>query len=248
MADTKLSALGAATITDTDEMYFNDGGTSAKGTVAALRTQIVSDLLNGLGSATLDDTDTFFVSEGGTAAEATIAELRTALGGVGFIPLDITAAREIASDVTQNLAAHGGLLALDSTPKLERTSGATDGSLRLNWVFTDVTQIQFPPVPMPPDLDETVDITVHLFAEMSAGNDTPTFDVEVYDGIGDTEMGGVTGALADAVAEVSVTIANADISGAPNGFLTISLIPGAHGTDGIYLYTAWIEYTKKLPV
>ena len=34
--------------------------------------------------------------------------------------------REIASDDTQNLAAHGGLLASDSAPNLARVNGATD--------------------------------------------------------------------------------------------------------------------------
>ena len=79
MADTKISALPAATLSDSDEGHINDGGTSKK---------------------------------------YTIAELRTAIGGVGFIPLDITSLREIASNDTQNLAAHGGILAQDSVPIL----------------------------------------------------------------------------------------------------------------------------------
>ncbi len=75
---------------------------------------------------------------------------------------------------------------------------------------------------------------------------SPTIDVQVWDGIGDVEMGGVTGALADAITEVTVTIANANISGNPTGFFNIQLVPGTHATDGIYLYSAWIEYTRKL--
>ncbi len=204
--------------------------------------------LSALGSATLTEADEIYVNDGGTSKKATIAELRTALGGVGFIMLDITSLREIASDLIQNLAAHGGILASDSVPKLERTSGASDGSLRVHWALGEVDQVQFPAIPMPPDLDETVDVTIHLVAEMAGATDTPVINVEVYDGVGDTEMGGNTGALADAITEVTVTIANADISGNPTGFFNISLIPAAHGTDAIYLYAAWIEYTKKLPV
>ena len=209
MADTKVSALASATLTDADELYINDGGTSKK---------------------------------------CTIAELRTALGGVGRIVLDITALREIASDDTQNLAAHGGILAQDSVPILERSDNATDKSLRVSWIASGVEEVQFPPVPMPPDLDETVDITIHIVAEMSGATDTPTIDIQVWDGVGDTEMGGVTSALADALAEETVTISNANISGGPTGFLNIGLVPGAHTTDALYLYAAWIEYTKKLPV
>ncbi|KKL70301.1 hypothetical protein LCGC14_2106300 [marine sediment metagenome] len=204
--------------------------------------------ISALASAALSDSDEGVVNDGGTSKKFTVAELRTALGGVGFIPLDITSLREIASNDTQNLAAHGGILAQDSVPILERTSDATDKSLRVHWVSNGVEEVQFPPVPMPPDLDETADLTVHLVAEMSGVADTPTIDIQVWDGVGDTEMGGASSALADAIGEVTVTIANANVSGNPTGFLNIGLVPGAHGTDAIYLYAAWIEYTKKLPV
>jgi len=59
-------------------------------------------------------------------------------------------------------------------------------------------------------------------------------------------MGGATAALADAISELTVTIANANISGNPTGFFNIQLVPGAHGTDAIYLYSAWMEYSRKL--
>lgn len=211
MADTKLSALGAATITDADELYFNDGGTSAKGTVAALR---------------------------------------TALGGVGYLPMDITSMREIASNDIQNLAAVGGILASDSAPALLRLNGATDKALAVTWATGNLDEAQFPPIPMPADLDETSDITIHLLVKMSGGADTSTnFDVQVFDGIGDTEMGGSAGNFTSSLVEYVVTILAANISGNPTGFLNISLVPsGAHGTDTIQLVGAWGEYTKKLPV
>ena len=213
MADTKLSALGAATLTEADELYINDGGSSKK---------------------------------------ATVAELRTALCPKGFIPLDITVLREIISDdigVTA-ITPEGGYLSSDSTPALQRQNGATDKALKVDWPQTDVTEVQFPPVVMPPDLDDTVDITIHLLARMDAGTDTTTsFDVQVFDGIGDTEMGGLaTPDMTSTLAELTVTIANADISGNPTGVLNISLVPEAHGTDDIELFGAWIEYTRKLPV
>ncbi len=211
MADTKLSALGSATLTDADEVYVNDGGTSAK---------------------------------------ATIAELRTVLGGVGFIPLDITQLRTLVTDgvVIAATAAGGGALALDTVPILERTSTTTDKSLRVVWALGVVDEVFFPPVPMPPDLDETADVTVHLVAEMSGATDTPTIDIQAWDGVGDSEMGGASDALADAITEVSTTLLAANISGHPTGFLNLQLVPATHGTDAIWLYAAWIEYTKKLPV
>lgn len=168
----------------------------------------------------------------------------------GFIPLDITSLREMFTNdigVAAVGAAQGsgGILAKDTTPILERVSTTTDKALRVKWAAANVDEVQFPAVPMPPDLDETGSVTVHLLAKMGGATDTPTIDVQAFDGIGDTEMGGTTAALSSTLAELSVTLAAADISGHPLGFLNISLVPGAHGTDTLELYAAWIEYTRK---
>ncbi len=165
----------------------------------------------------------------------------------GHIPLDITAMREIASNDVQALTNHGGLLASDSTPSLSRVNGATDKALQVVWAAGSTAEAQFPPVSMPEDLDETSDISVHLLARMSGATDTPTIDVQAFDGIGDTEMGGATGALSDSLAEVSATLSAADISGHPTGVLNIALVPGGHATDAVELYAAWVEFTRKNP-
>jgi hypothetical protein len=178
----------------------------------------------------------------GSILGITYAQLRTDVL-LGFIPLDIASAREIASNDIQNLAAHGGILCLDSTPKLKRVNAATDKALRLEWAASDVTEIQFPPVVMPRDLNPAVDITFHILGNMSGSTDTPTIDVQFYDKVGDTEMGGVSSAFGSSLAEETGTIANANISGAPLGFFNITMIPGAHGTDVLYVYSAWIEYS-----
>lgn len=201
--------------------------------------------LSALPSATLTDGDELYVNDGGTSTKATVAELRTSLGGVGFIPLDITSLREIATNDIDTTANHGGNLNVDSSPKLKRVNTSTDKALKIEWIAGNVDEVQFPTVPMPPDFDETADATIHLVAKMSSTTDTPTIDVQVFDGIGDTEMGGATAALSGTLAELTVTIANANITGNPLGFFNISLVPGAHGTDLIELYSAWIEYTRK---
>ena len=207
MADAKLSALGTGTPTDADHVYINDGGTSAKVTLAALRTFIV---------------------------------------GKGKLSLDLMSLREIASDEIPNEASvHGGILTSDSTPSLKRVSTSTDKALKVEWVGGNVDEVQFPPVFMPPDFNSSIDATVHLLAKMDAGGDTPTIDIQVFDGIGDTEMGGATAALSSSLAELSVTLANANLSGHPLGFLNISLVPGTHATQLVELYAAWIEYTRK---
>lgn len=184
------------------------------------------------------------VNSGDIATGAvTAAKLSTTLK-TGFIPLDITSMREISSNAIQNLAAHGGILAADSTPILQRVNGATDKAIRVLWEAGNSAEAQFAPVPKPPDLDASSDLTIHLLCAMEAANDTPAIDAQVFDGIGDTEMGGSVGAITGtSITEYSVTIANANIAAAP-GFLNISLVPGAHTTDDLYMYAAWIEYTR----
>ncbi len=213
MVDTKVSAMGSATLTEADEIYTNDGGTSKK---------------------------------------ATIAELRQALFPKGFIRLDISSLREIglatANDIG-TLANNGGLLSSDSTPAFKRLNLATDKSLMVEWPTSDVTEVQFPPVPMPPDLDETADLTAHLLIRMSGSTDAAvTIDIQAWDGIGDTEMGSVTGVITSTLAEHSITITAANVSGHPTGVLNINLIPGGtlHTVDTIQLMGAWIEYKTKL--
>lgn len=166
-------------------------------------------------------------------------------GAAGKLDLSLGTLREIATNDIDTLANHGGILTSDSSPTYARVNGATDKALRVNWVATNVDEVQFPPVFMPPDLDETQDLTIHLLARMSGGTDTPTIDVQVFDGIGDTEMGSATAALSGTLAELTVTVSAANISGHPTGFLNVSLVPGAHGTDALELYAAWIEYPLK---
>lgn len=174
----------------------------------------------------------------------TAAKLDATLA-TGYIPLDITSLREIASNDIQALAAHGGLLASDSDPSLARVNGATDKALRVVWdTAADTDEVAFPPVPLPPDFDTGTDFTIHLLAAMSDANDTPTIDVQVFNGVGDTEMGGATGAVTGTtIAEYTVTIANANIAALP-GFINVALVPGAHTNDALYLYAAWIEYAR----
>lgn len=185
------------------------------------------------------------VATGDIASGAvTAAKLSTTLK-TGTIQLDITSLREIASNDIQALAAHGGLLASDSDPSLARVNGATDKALRVIWdTANDTDEVQFAPVAKPADLDASSDLTIHLWAAMAGATDTPTIDVQVYDGTGDTEMGGATGAITGTTpAEYTVTIANANVAAAP-GMLNIALVPGAHTNDALYLYAAWIEYTR----
>jgi hypothetical protein len=170
-----------------------------------------------------------------------------------FIPLDITTMRIVATNAIQNLAAHGGILASDSTPTLTRVNGATDRALRVTWAATVVNETQFKPTPWPPDLNADADVIVHLMMARNGTADNCLIDVLAYEnGAGawgaDAEFGDKTAALTSAanlVVEATVTLGAGNIAGHP-GMLNLSLLPDAHGTDAIYLYAAWIEYTRAL--
>jgi hypothetical protein len=163
----------------------------------------------------------------------------------GKIGLNLGSLREIVTNDTDTSANHGGILTNDSTPTYARINGATDKALRVSWVAGNTDEVQFPPLFMPQDLDETQDLTIHALARMSGATDTPTIDIQVFDGIGDTEMGGATAALSNTLAELTVTILAADIGGNPTGFLNIAIVPGAHATDALEFYAAWVEYARK---
>lgn len=130
-------------------------------------------------------------------------------------------------------------------PFLQRVNGATDRAMRLAWPVSDVTLLQLlGGVPKPPDFSAAADITIHFMAKMAGATDTPTLGIGTWDGEGDTEVVDTSGALSDSLAEVIATIGNADLA-APPGFLNFRVTPGAHTTDILYIYSAWIEYTRS---
>lgn len=226
----------ARTSTGLYTITFSDWGadtTSLESFVAGLRVRAAETPAFAVGSV---------VSASGKTGQIKVFQ---ASAETRFVPLDIGAAREIAGNDIQNLAAHGGLMASDSVPDLLRVNTATDKALRITWAATEQDEIAFPPVIKPPDLDSANDVTVHLMVAKNGNTDTAAvIDVQAWDGVGDTEMGGNTAALAtDALTEYTVTLAAANIAAAP-GFLNIQIVPGAHANDGIYLYGAWLEYTS----
>jgi hypothetical protein len=162
---------------------------------------------------------------------------------VGFIPLDIVNAAIIAANVIQNTT-EGGRPDGNTAPILQRINSATDKALRLTWAATVVAELQFPPVAMPPDLDPTAPVEVHLICAKDANANTVTVAVGAFFGVGDTNAGGNTPTIAQARARYKVAIAAADVAAYPE-VLNVSLTPSAHAGDALYLDGAWIQYTRK---
>lgn len=178
----------------------------------------------------------------GTAA-VTAAKL-TATMQTGYIPLDITTARIIGSNAIGNTT-EGGVPDGNTDPILARVNGATDKALRLTWAASSAIEIQFAPIAKPADMDDTAAASVHFMFAKDTNTDTGVvMAVSIWDGVGDSNAGGNTAALAAAtLAEKSVTFAAGDLAAAP-GFFNVGLTPGTHTTDAIYCYAAWIEYQR----
>jgi len=161
----------------------------------------------------------------------------------GFIPVPLTALREVVSNDVPNAAEHGGTLAKDTTPILEFISGDTDSCLRLNWAASNADPVMFQ-VPIPPDLDEAQDITLHCRIASAGTTNAVGFDVDSYFNEGDTKVEDATQTNQTATyADKTATIAAADIP-AGAATLTCELTPVAHATDALYLTAVWLTYKK----
>ena len=164
----------------------------------------------------------------------------------GYVNLPITSLREVASDLIVNTATSaGGHLSADTTPSLARVNGVTDKALQVSWAANNVDEVQFAPVMYPTDLDDTQAVVLELVvAKDTNTNTTATIAVNYFEGIGDTNAGTSTAALAVSTqATYSVTIAAADVGAAP-AVANISLIPSAHANDAIILRAARLRYTR----
>lgn len=177
------------------------------------------------------------------ANAVTAAKLSTNLA-IGHIPLPLDRFRIIATnDISAKGTPDGGLVSLDTDPTFKRVNAATDKKLRLAWAANSVVEIA-QDIVYPADLDDTAALVVHLFCGMGGAMDTPVIGVSYFEGVGDTNAGGNTAALAATVADKTVSIAASDVGAYPNG-ASIGLVPAAHTNDAIYIYGAWCEYARR---
>ena len=172
------------------------------------------------------------------------------LGGhlqTGFIPLGLSDWLIISSNDIPAIAVaskNGGKLASDTDPSLARVNAATDKKQRIAWASSSSVEIARDLV-YPPDLDDAYPIVFHVLAAMADVTDTPVLSIGFFEGVGDTNAGGDTAAVTGtAVAEYTVTISQVDVGAYPNA-VSLSIIPGSHTTDALYVYATWLTYTRR---
>jgi len=101
-------------------------------------------------------------------------------------------------------------------------------------------------VPMPQDLNSSENVELHYLAAMAGATDTPEMTNEAFFNDGDTDCAGTDDEIdgGTTLTEYSMTILAADVPTSPSS-LTLTFTPKATemGTDELYLYAAWLEYT-----
>jgi len=103
---------------------------------------------------------------------------------------------------------------------------------------------------VPQDLDDSADIEVHVLAGKGGDLDVLTLDCEVYPcAVGDTANADIQDTAAQTITEAAselVFTCGADGVLAAPGTLTIVLaLGGTNDGDAVYIYGAWLEYTRK---
>ena len=114
-------------------------------------------------------------------------------------------------------------------------------------------------VVIPPDLDASADIVLHVLAAKTGATeaDAVTWTVEAFSNVeaalydADTDFGGVSSAMtgtatAKTCQEETLTLAAANVSGSPCVInLTLQPTDGTLGTDDVIILGVWLEYTRK---
>jgi len=174
-----------------------------------------------------------------TEVEAALQEIyQHLLSAQRFIPIPLFSL--IEGDGTNTVAALGP----STTPTLDMANGDTDSGLVVTWAASNNDPVLFQ-VPLPPDIDTSADLVIHLRAKSGGSTDTPVISADAYFNEGDTKIEDDSAALGASYAEKTITIAAADIpAGAQT--LTVELTPGAHTTDTVVVSAIWIEYTASL--
>ncbi|MBN2568137.1 MAG: hypothetical protein JXB42_01770 [Deltaproteobacteria bacterium] len=106
-------------------------------------------------------------------------------------------------------------------------------------------------VPVPQDLDDSKDITVHVLAGKAANLDALTLDCEVYpSAVGDVGNDDIQDTVAQTITEAIselIFICGADgVLAAPGTLSVVLTLGGTNDGDAVYIYGGWIEYTPKI--
>jgi hypothetical protein len=105
--------------------------------------------------------------------------------------------------------------------------------------------------PVPQDLDDAKDITVHVLVGKDADADALTLDCEVYPcAVGDTANADIQDTAAQAItqaaSELIFTCGADGVLAAPGTLSVVLALGGTNDGDTVYIYGAWVEYSRVI--
>jgi hypothetical protein len=128
----------------------------------------------------------------------------------------------------------GGVLAKNTTPRLEYINTSTDRAHRITWPAGNTDKVSFNVV-LPSDFDESGGLIVTVRSAMSGTTDSCTIALNTHFNEGDTAVADNVSAVAGtSYANRLAVISAADIPSGPKT-VTIEMTPSAHATDALYV-------------
>ena len=104
--------------------------------------------------------------------------------------------------------------------------------------------------PIPIDIDISYPVEVHVLAGKAADNDELTLDCEVFPvGAGDVANADIQTTAATAIVAAGTELVfTCTTTGMPSrgGLSVVLLLGGTNDGDAVYVYSVWLEYTKRL--
>lgn len=191
-------------------------------------------------AATVSVADTGTFTEAATV-EAALAEIyQHILSAQAFMPIPLTSiTREDGTVLTAQASTVAGYLQLDNKEVVI--------DIPVNCTGGEALQAT---IPVPLDLNDAADITVHVLAGKAADNDVLTLDCEVFPcAVGDTANADIQDTAAQtitqAASELVFTCGADGVLAAPGTLTAVFTLGGTNDGDAVYIYGAWIEYTRK---
>lgn len=104
--------------------------------------------------------------------------------------------------------------------------------------------------PLPIDMDENYPLEVHVLVGKAANNDALTLDCEVYlvgaGSVGNSDIQLTAAQAIVATGSELVFICDTPATVARGGMSAVLALGGTNDGDATYIYSVWVEYTKRL--
>lgn len=168
--------------------------------------------------------------------------LKALLSSKGFVPVPLGA---VTTEIGTALTAQAGTV----TGYTQLANKELVINIPINTNPTTGEQLSFV-APIPIDLDTSYPVEVHVLAGKAADNDELTLDCEVFPvGAGDVANADIQTTAAQAiVAAGSELVFTCTTTGmlSRGGLSVVLLLGGTNDGDAVYIYSVWLEYTKRL--